>query len=420
MTSAQTHHPKGLYFLFFTEMWEKFSFFGMRAILVYYMTKHLMFSQEYSSHIYGLYTGLIYLTPVFGGILADRFLGKHTCVIIGAVLMAIGYFLIGIKSLFFLALLLLIIGHGAFAPNTSAQVGALYQIGDPRRDRAFSIFYLGINIGAFFSPLICGALGEIYGWHYGFGAAGVGMVISLIIYLAGQKYLPFDKITKGLTKCLTKEKTQNIKSKFFWFTVLILFSILFRAVYGQQGNTLALWLDTNTERYIFGWEMPASWFQSFNPLMVIFFTPIVTSLWCWQAKHKYEPSSIAKIVIGFMITGVAFLVMMPAAHSVSLHGKAHLLWPTICIFLITIGELYVFPVALSLVTKIAPPTMVSIMMGMWFLSHFVGNYLSGFLGTFWEKIPKESFFLMLSLIALSAGFGMLIVMKSLKQKIEYS
>src|SRR5512146_1769574 len=195
-TNISKGHPAGLYVLFFTEMWERFSYYGMRSLLVYYMIKHLQFTQERSSEIYGLYTGLVYFTPLFGGILADRIIGQRRTVILGAVLMAVGHFLMAFESLFFPALLFLILGNGAFKPNISTQVGALYPPGDHRRDRAFSIFYMGINLGAFFSPLVCGTLGEKIGYPWGFGAAGVGMVIGLLVYLWGQKHLAPDLIMR--------------------------------------------------------------------------------------------------------------------------------------------------------------------------------------------------------------------------------
>jgi proton-dependent oligopeptide transporter, POT family len=418
INNTLTKHPKGLYFLFFTEMWERFSFFGMRALLIYYMTKHLVFDQAYASHIYGLYTGFVYFTPFFGGLVADRFLGQHKTVITGAILMAIGHFLMAIESLFFPALTFLIIGNGAFIPNISTQIGALYKPGDHRRDRAFSIFYMGINIGATIAPLICGTLGEIYGWHYGFGAAGIGMLIGLTIYITGRKHLPPDSRTMHSTNPIANKTNQNIRNKFIVIFILMIFALIFRAVYGQQGNTLALWVDAYTNRNVFGWEMPASWFQSFNPFFIIFFTPFITSLWRWQAKRNCESSSIIKMAMGCIITSVAFLIMIPSAHGAVLNGQANILWPIACIFILTIGELYINPIALSLVTKIAPPKMVSMTMGIWYLAYFAGNYMAGFLGTFWEKLPKDIFFLMLSLIVLGAGIAMLSVAKPLKLAID--
>src|SRR5512147_2915538 len=270
MTNDQ-RHPPGLYILFFTEMWERFSYYGMRSLLVYYMIKHLRFTQERSSEIYGLYTGFVYFTPLFGGLLADRFLGQRKTVIVGGVLMAIGHFLMAVESLFYPALGLLILGNGAFKPNISTQVGALYSPGDHRRDRAFSIFYMGINLGAFFSPLVCGTLGEKLGYHWGFAAAGVGMVIGLIVYLSGQKHLAPDLIMRNRQtgrQAPREPMTREDRLKVGAIVAMMALSVVFWSVYEQQGNTMALWADSNTDRMVLGWEMPASWFQAFNPLMI--------------------------------------------------------------------------------------------------------------------------------------------------------
>ena len=244
--------------LFMTEMWERFSYYGMRALLVYYMIKQLMFSQGEASHIYGMYTGLVYLTPVFGGILADRVWGQRKTVILGAVLMAIGHFLMAFEALFFPALLFLILGNGAFKPNISTQVGYLYPKGDVRRDRAFSIFYVGINVGAFFSPLVCGTLGEVYGWHFGFSAAGVGMVLGLVIYLWGQPWLGPDNLETRSASCQARQQpfSGDEKSRVLGLVALCLVSVAFWAAFEQQGNTIALWADANTDRQILGWSFP--------------------------------------------------------------------------------------------------------------------------------------------------------------------
>ncbi len=411
-------HPRGLYVLFFTEMWERFSYYGMRALLVYYMTKQLLFSQSQSSHIYGLYTGFVYFTPFFGGLLADRRLGQRKAVILGGVLMAIGHFLMAFESLFFAALVFLVLGNGFFKPNLSTQVGSLYPAGDHRRDRAFSIYYVGVNLGAFLSPLVCGTLGERYGWHYGFATAGIGMVIGLLIYLWGQKHLAPDNITKSGGEAAAP-LSRDDKSKIAALVVLCAFNILFWAIYEQQGNTLALWADANTDRRLFGWEMPASWVQSFNPAMIFLFTPLLTSFWAWQAKRDKEPSSMVKMAIGCILLGLSFLVMIPPARASAAGQAAGLGWLTACLAILTLGELYLSPVGLSLVTKLAPAHMVSMLMGMWFLSSFFGNYLAGYLGTFWETMSKESFFLMLAGLSAAAGVGILIVLKPLKKAIGH-
>jgi proton-dependent oligopeptide transporter, POT family len=420
-----SRHPAGLYVLFFTEMWERFSYYGMRSLLVYYMIKHLAYSQAQASNVYGLYTGFVYFTPFFGGLLADRLLGQRRTVIIGAVLMAIGHFFMAFEFLFYPALVVLILGNGCFKPNIATQVGSLYEPGDHRRDRAFSIFYVGINLGAFFSPLVCGTLGEVYGWHYGFSAAGVGMVIGLAVYLWGQKYLAADNVMKrAATKTQDEPLTKADKNKIVALMVLCLLNIVFWGVYEQQGNTLALWADANTDRHIFsflgiGWEMPASWFQAVNPAMIFLFTPFIVKFWGWQARRGSEPSSVSKMAIGCMLLGLSFLVMIGGARAYQSGGMASPWWLMGCFVMLTIGELYLSPVGLSLVTKVAPVKMVSMMMGMWFLSSFFGNYMTGWLGTFWEKMSKENFFIMLAALSFATSLVFALLKNPLKKAISH-
>ncbi|MBI4964032.1 MAG: peptide MFS transporter [Desulfomonile tiedjei] len=413
-------HPIGLSVLFLTETWERFSYYGMRALLVYYMVKQLMFTQGQASHIYGLYTGFVYLTPFFGGILADRVLGQRKTVILGAVLMALGHFLMAFQSLFFPALVFLILGNGAFKPNISTQVGNLYPAGDRRRDRAFSIFYVGINVGAFFSPLVCGTLGEIYGWHYGFGAAGVGMVIGLCIYLVGQRWLAPDNLakTKSIEKTAPEQFTKTEKNSLWGLLVVCLISVAFWAAYEQQGNTIALWADVNTDRHIFGWEFPASWFQSLNPAFVFLFTPLVMTFWSRQSRRGKEPPTVLKMAFGCFLLACGFLIMIPAAMVYETAGtRVSMWWLVVFTILVTLGELYLSPVGLSLVTKLSPARVVSMMMGTWFLSSFLGNYAAGLLGHFWEKMAKDIFFLMIAALAFAAGLAILLVLGPLKQAI---
>ncbi len=484
-------HPVGLFVLFLTEMWERFSYYGMRALLIYYMMKQLMFPQTQASQIYGLYTGLVYLTPLFGGILADRAWGQRRTVIVGGVLMAIGHFLMAFESAFFPALLFLILGNGAFKPNISTQVASLYPKGDPRRDRAFSIFYVGINLGAFFSPLVCGTLAELYGWHYGFSAAGVGMVIGLLIYLSGQRWLAPDAFTesrrrlggstnnrtgiglprtpiRGRSACRTmagrlgstqtgrtetrrgkagtwsgegaglhgkssrEGKKPNLssvgveeplpkftaeeKSRVLGLVAVCFVSVAFWAAYEQQGNTIALWADTNTDRNILGWEFPASWVQSLNPAFVFILTPMITALWAWQSGRRREPSAVSKMVIGCFLSALGFLVMIPAAGWCAAGGaRVSIWWLVVFTLLVTLGELYLSPVGLSLVTKVAPARMVSMMMGVWFSSSFLGNYGAGLLGQYWEKMPKAAFFLLTAGIACAAGLAILALLRPLER-----
>jgi POT family proton-dependent oligopeptide transporter len=404
-------HPKGLYVLFFTEMWERFSYYGMRALLIFYMTKHLLFTQGQASQVYGLYTGFVYMTPFFGGMLADRVWGQRKTVIVGGVLMAIGHFLMAFESLFYPALVFLVLGNGAFKPNISTQVGSLYPPGDPRRDRAFNIFYVGINLGAFLSPLVCGTLGEVYGWHWGFGFAGVGMVIGLLLYIWGQRYLaPECAVRRPAADCQPGggALTADEKGRVWLLIFMCMFSAVFYMAYEQQGNTMALWADEDTDRHIFGWEMPATWFQSFNPLFIFLLTPLVTSLWAWQARRGREPDAIVKMAVGCMLLGLSFLVLMPAAAMYDVDGiPVSMLWTIASILILTVGELYLSPVGLSLFTKLSPPSMMSMMMGVWFMSSFAGNFMAGYIGTFWDVLPKDKFFLLLAVIAFAAGAGIL-------------
>ena len=251
-----------------------------------------------ASQIYGLYTGLVYFTPFFGGIIADKYLGQRKTVLIGGILMAAGHFLMALEAYFLFALLLLILGNGCFKPNVSTQVGQLYAHDDPRRDGAFTIFYMGINLGAFLSPLVCGTLGQVYGWHYGFAAAGIGMLFGLIIYLFGQKYLPNDNLSakQNLVQVatpLTAKEWQAIGSLILLATI----NILFWAVYEQQGNTLQLFADQNTDWQLLGWEIPSTWFQSLNPAFIILLAPILDKLSA-QNRNYQQLTSISKMALG--------------------------------------------------------------------------------------------------------------------------
>ena len=423
-------HPKGLSFLFATEMWERFSYYGMRALLVLYMVKYLLQPgraetvigyatvkggleflfgplavQPLASHLYGLYTGLVYLTPIFGGLLADRWLGQRRTVVLGAALMALGHFMMAFEPLFLFALTVLILGNGAFKPNISTQVGGLYAPGDPRRDRAFSIFYVGINLGAFLAPLVCGTLGEELGWHYGFTAAGIGMTIGLAIYLYALPTLPPDHLQSVPRdkRPLDAAERRGIKALLLLFIPVS----FFWATYEQQGNTIALWADGFTDRSVnlllWRGEIPTTWFQAFNPFMIFAFTPFVIALWAWQASRRSEPSTVTKMALGCFGVALANLILVIAATATAGGGKASWLWLLAYFVIITIGELYISPIGLSLVTKVAPVRMLSMLMGVWLATSFTGNLLAGWLGSFWSGMPKGNFFLMIAAIAAAAG-----------------
>jgi len=441
-------HPVGLFALFFTEMWERFSYYGMRALLVLYMTRHLLANphtaglvwgypalehllfkifgtlsvQQVSSQIYRLYTGFVSFTPFFGGMLADRLLGQYRTVYIGAILMAIGHFLMASEHAFLLALAFLILGNGCFKPNISTQVGKLYPEGDPRRDGAFTIFYMGINLGAFLSPFACGTLGQMVGWHWGFAAAGAGMLLGLLIYWLGSDLVPHES-TLRTAEQETREESHKPFTRREWIAVgsLIVMCILnipFWAVYEQQGNTLQLWADERTNWQFLGlFTIPSTWFQSFNPAMIFVFAPLLSWVWLRQARRGREPSSVSKVGIGCYLIGAAYLLMIVAARAVPDGARGSVLWLVGTTFLATIGELYLSPVGLSLVVKVAPRKVVSMMMGMWFLANFFGNYMTGYLGTFYNTMPKERFFLMLGLIGICTGFAFTLIRKPLERAI---
>ena len=432
-------HPRGLALLFTTEMWERFSYYGMRALLVLYMTKYLLAPahagdviglaalkrtletvfgpldvQPLSSQIYGLYTALVYFTPILGGLLADRVLGQRRTVVVGAVLMAVGHFVMAIDNLFLLALFALILGNGAFKPNISTQVGSLYAPDDPRRDRAYSIFYVGINVGAFLAPLVCGTLGEKAGWHYGFAAAGIGMLIGLATYLYASPKLPPDRLftQRGREK---RPLAPNERRAIAALLILFVPASLFWATYEQQGNTIVLWASDFTDRSVLGFDIPVTWFQALNPFMIFAFTPLIVGLWRWQGAH--EPSTVAKMSIGLFLNAASWLIMLAAAH-VAGNGQASWLWLFVYFIVLTVGELYLSPTSLSLVTKIAPASLLSMMMGVWLATSFVGGFLAGYLGTFWSGMAKGDFFLLLALISAAAGAVIALLHRPLRDVLQ--
>jgi POT family proton-dependent oligopeptide transporter len=439
-------HPPGLVILFFAEMWERFSYYGMRGLLKLYMANYLFVTlrerlqgcrqqippcplvpgdphgvflwstlqhwfpanpAEAASLLYGAYTGLVYATPFFGGILADRWLGQRRTVVIGGLLMAIGHFVMAIESSFFLALFLLILGNGAFKPNVSTQVGGLYAQGDHRRDGAYTVFYMGINLGAFISNLVCGTLAAVFGWHYGFAAAGVGMLLGLAVYTAGGKYLAPDDLSKRKAAHQTERKPLDPgeKKRVMALIALCLLNVVFWAVYEQQGNTMQSWADAQTVwPKVLGFQIPSTWFQSVNPLMIVLFAPLLDLFWMRQARRGTEPTSVIKMAIGCTLLGLSFIVMIVGARIIG-DGKGSPLWPVSCVLMLTIGELYLSPIGLSLVTKVSPARIVSMMMGMWLASSFLGNFLSGAIGVLYTRWPREAFFLLLTVLGVAAGLA---------------
>jgi POT family proton-dependent oligopeptide transporter len=434
-------HPAGLFVLFFTETWERFSYYGMRALLVLYMVDYLIKGvrngtlhvlgfgaldtfygneniQPLSSHIYGLYTAFVYLTPIAGGFLADRVLGQRKTVVIGGILMAIGQFLLISEAMFFLGLAFLILGNGCFKPNLASQVGSLYPPGDPRLDRAYSIYYMGVNLGAFFAPLVCGTLGQKVGWGYGFGAAGVGMICGLLFYLWGGRFLPTDHLTRSREAHTEKKPlTAQDWKVIIALMVLVVVNAVFWGVYEQQGNTLQIFADRNADWHVFGWQMPSTWFQSINPMFIFTLTPLLTMFWGRQSRRGTEPGSITKMAMGCTLLGLSFLPLMYIAHGLGETERISFLWLVGSTLILTIGELYLSPIGQSLVAKVSPPGLVSTLMGMWFLSNFMGNYFTGYLGTFYEKMSRESFFLILGALGLAAGLAIFALGRPLRRAV---
>ena len=460
-------HPIGLSVLFLTEMWERFCYYGMRALLVLYVSQRLsqpdvtghvwgfvafraflvgifgtLNDEQFADQIYGLYTALVFMTPLFGGVIADRLLGQRKSVVVGGVIMAAGEFMMMKESLFFPALLALIVGNGFFKSNISTQVGGLYKQGDERRDRAFNVFYVGINLGAWLSPFVCGTLGQTKDaagnqhWAWGFGAAGVGMLVGLAIYLYGQRFLAPDQIMKKKAEASSASSassaapaakqpfTRKEWARIVALIVLCALNISFWGVYEQQGNSLQFWVDDKqkTDLHLlswFGsnWEMPSTWFQSVNPAFIFLLTLGVNPLWAWLARRGKDPSSVAKMAIGCFLLGVSFLVMIPCGRIVDSGHAASFAWLVGCSALLTLGEIYLSPVGLSLVTKIAPARIVSMMMGMWFLSSFFGNYMSGYVATWSSRMSGSSFFMLLASISLLTGVAMVLIYRPLQRAV---
>src|ERR1700735_4692749 len=319
--------PRGLTILFLTEMWEIFSYYGMRALLVYYMTKQLLIGQERASLIYGTYVAMAYFTPIFGGVIADRWLGKRRAVIIGGGIMAAGHFMMTSEPLFYLALATIALGNGLFLPSLPSQIDGLYRVDDPRRGWAYNVYYVGINIGGFLAPLICGALGEFYGWHWGFGAAGVGMLLGLLIYILGGKYLPEQvrAVKQDLAPTAPPAPAGKYRSTFILLFAVGLAVTVFRGAYEQFGNTLALWADVGIDRTIGLWTIPMTWFPSLDPLLVIMMTPLLLAHWRRRAQAGYAGSAMKKMALGALIVAAAYLVLTTVALA-SGAGRASWLW----------------------------------------------------------------------------------------------
>ena len=421
MESTVKHrHPAGLPVLFFTEMWERFSFYCMLSILALYMNESLGFDTETVGHIYGGYIALVYFSPLIGGILADRWLGFGRAIFIGGILMGLGHLSLAFTPLvtFFAGLILLIMGNGLFKPNISVLLGNLYRNMPEKRDDAYNIFYMGINIGALFSPIVAAYLRNNFGWHYAFGAAGIGMVFSLLIFTLFRKHVIAGdvaamKAAEDADKdeiALTPQQTRaRINALLLVFGVVIVFWMAFH----QNGFTLTFWARDCTET---NWAPEL--FQVINPFFVLAFTPLLVMFWTLLRKRSLEPSTAAKIGIGMLLTAGAYAIMTWAGLAGGDTGRVGVGWLVSTYAVITLGELCLSPMGLSLVNKVAPAKIRGMMMGGWFAATAIGNYLCGFIGGWWDKMPHSSFFMIMVIASLGAAALLFLVLKHIRPTIQ--
>lgn len=423
-------HPRGLGYLAFTEAWERFSFYGMQSLLVLYMTKALLLperreavwlfepfralyggadGQPLASAIFGTYAAGVYLTPILGGLVADRLLGKRRTVLLGALSMALGHFLMAFDATFLLALLCLVLGSGLFKGNIAGQVGALYAPGDLRRADAFQIFYLGINAGVIASPLVVGTLGERVGWHWGFGAAGVGMLVALGIYLAGQRHLapevaPAAPGEKAARPPMTRDD---------WWAVAALVAlvpVLAVAVVpnNQIFNAYLVWGDRAFDLSFGGRTLPTTWLVTLDAVVSVSFLALVALFYRWYGKRWKEPDEITKIIVGAGFSLLGMLCLVAAAGSAAGGGKIGLFWPVLFHVLNSVGFAHVLPVSLALFAKVAPPALHSTVLGVYYLTFFLGNSMVGWIGGYLETMPAARFWWLHAGFAAASGVAFLV------------
>lgn len=399
--------PRGLTILFLTEMWEKFSFYGMRALQIYYMTKALHYSQANASFIFGAYAAGVYLTPIFGGMIADRWLGRRRAVITGGLMMAAGHFMMSFEPLFFPAMVVIALGNGLFLPNLPSQVPLLYPAGDPRRASAFNVYYVGVNLGGFLAPLVCGTLGELYGWHVGFGAAGIGMCLGLIVYVAGGRYLPPDTREPAAASEPGVKEADDGRANILMLLAVAGAVMLFRSAYEQTGNTLALWADTSVARSAFGATIPVTWLQSLNPMFVFMISPVLVDIWNRRAARGIAAPALRRMALGAGGVGLCYCLL--AALILFGAGTVDYLWMVLFFALFTLAELYILPVGLGLFASLAPRRFGATTIAAWFLTSFAGNLLSGVIGAGWEYVSAQLFFFAMACICFTAGAWLLLI-----------
>jgi len=419
-------HPRGLGLLFGVEMWERFSYYGMKALLVLYLVNAQHWSIARSASLYGTYTSLVYAAPLVGGALADRWLGTRRSLVLGGSVIALGHFALAMETAasFYAGLTLVVIGTGLFKPNVSTMVGQLYGPDDPRRDRGFTIFFMGINLGGFLAPLACGYLGQRVGWRYGFGAAGVGMCAGLALYLWGRgRYLPgiglppVRRAADAPPSAATRQATlaPGDGGRIAAVILVIVLTIPFWAAYEQWGSAVAIFADRHVSRVIGGFEVPASWFQSVSPLAIILGAPALAWVWGRLAARGAEPSAPAKMVIAFVLIAICFAVASVAGHLSETGLLVGAAWIIAADLFRTAAELCLSPVGLSYVSKTAPVRLAALLMGGWFLSEGLGNEVAGMLAAHAESVPAGRFFGEFVLISLGAGLVLAAVLPTLRR-----
>jgi POT family proton-dependent oligopeptide transporter len=406
-TATWFGQPRGLTILFLTEMWEKFSFFGMRTLLVYYMTRQLQLGQQQASLVYGLYAAGAYLTPIAGGYIADRWLGARRAVILGGAIMALGHFMMAAESLFLPALVTIALGNGLFLPNLPSQIHGLYDDKDPRRASAYNLYYAGINLGAFMAPLICGTLGEVYGWHYGFAAAGFGMLLGLLIYAGGGRYLPPERprVSSGDPNVAQHE---DMAQRMVLLLAIAVVIVIFRSAYEQVGNTFAIWAGEGVDRQVSArLTIPMTWFQSLNPMFVFLLTPLFVTHWTRVARRGTASSPVVRMAIGAATVAAAYWLLAFVLNAAS--GIVSWPWPVLFIFMLTAGELFILPTGLALFGELAPRRLAATAMALWFLGSFGGNLLAGLLGSLWSVLGAGPFFALMGAISGAAALLLIVV-----------
>jgi len=420
-------HPRGLSTLFFTEMWERFSYYGMRGFLILYMTKALGFTDPHAGAVYGNYVGSVWLAAIFGGVIADRWLGHYRSVLLGGIVIALGHFTLALHALpfFYAGLSLIVLGTGLLKPNVSTLVGSLYEQGDERRDAGFSIFYMGINLGALLGPVVAGKLAEGVDWHLGFACAGVGMTLGLVQYVLGRRRLEpaIERLAArpapaavspglapgvshgGFTAADWKRMTAVV--------VFFAFASLFWGAYEQAGSTLNLFADRYVRLELLGIKLYASWFVSIQAGFVILLSPAFA--WLWIKLGPRQPSSPTKFALALLFVGLAFVLLMPAGAIAQGGVRISPLWLVAVYFIEELGELCLSPVGLSLVTKLAPKQVVGLMMGVFFLSNALGNKLAGWSAGFISTTPLPTLFGVTAAVTLGAAVVMFVLLKPVQR-----